>query len=172
MGFGKIRFGFIFFFDVACHLAHDTASHTGSCIQFQRVSRIRPGHRSEFNWSAQLDLPEHRPDFQTHAGFAIQLIHFILREPIQRRLKIIEDNRIGKTLENKRKLPKGVDRTCLKHRGNRQNIHHNKRHAETHAQKQEAETRRYSDELNHTEAVAVFDVPEQVDRGEYPPRVP
>lgn len=90
---------------------------------------------------------------------------------VQRHLKVIEDDAIGETLEDKSKFPKRIDDAYGNHRGYRQNVDDDADHTEAHTEKQDAEPRRDLDNLDEAKLVAESDVPEEIDNGEYPPRI-
>lgn len=59
--------------------------------------------------------------------------HLMLPQSIQYRLEIIEENRIGQTLEDERKLPERINASHVKDRRDRQDVQYDERDAETHA---------------------------------------
>ena len=94
-----------------------------------------------------------------------------MAELVQRGPEIVEDDTVGEALEDKGKLPERVDDTDGDRRGHGQDVDDDADHAEAHAEKQDAEPGRDSDDLDEAELVAEFDVPEEIDDGEYPPRI-
>jgi hypothetical protein len=90
---------------------------------------------------------------------------------VQGRLEVIEDNAIGKALEDKSKFPERVDDANWNHRDHGQKVDDDANNTESHAEKQDAETRRHSDNLDEAKLVAEHDIPEEIDNGEYPPRI-
>lgn len=99
------------------------------------------------------------------------LSHSTSAELVQRRPEVVEDDTIGETLEDKSKFPERVDDAYGNHRGHGQNVDDDADHAEAHAEKQDAEPRRDLDDLDEAKLVAESDVPEEIDNGEYPPRI-
>jgi hypothetical protein len=96
----------------------------------------------------------------------------VLAKLVQRRFKVIEDDAVGEAFEDKRKFPKRVDDAYGDHGCHGQQVDNNAGNAEAHAEEQNAETRRHLDDLDEAKLVPELDIPEEVDDGEYPPRIP
>jgi hypothetical protein len=97
--------------------------------------------------------------------------HPTTAELVQRGPEVVEDDTIGETLEDKGKFPERVDDAYGNHGGHGQDVDDYADHAEAHAEKQDAESRRDMDDLDEAKLVAISDVPEEIENGEYPPRI-
>lgn len=105
---------------------------------------------------------------------AADLIHFVAAEFVQGRLEVIENDGVGKTLEDKGELPEWVDalgrsqREALGHGGD---VDNDEDDGEAHTDEHDCEARRYPGKLDESELVAVSDVPHEVDSCKDPPRI-
>ncbi len=99
------------------------------------------------------------------------LRHPTSAELVQRGPEVVEDDAVGETLEDESKFPERVDDAYGNHGGDGENVDNDADHAEAHAEKQDAEPRRDLDDLDEAQLVAEFDVPEEIDDGEYPPGI-
>lgn len=99
------------------------------------------------------------------------LRHSASAELVQRGPEVVKDDAVGETLEDESKFPERVDDADGNHRGDGENVDNDADHAEAHAEKQDAEPGRDLDDLDEAQLVAEFDVPEEIDDGEYPPGI-
>lgn len=94
---------------------------------------------------------------------------------IQRRLEVVENDRVGEALEDEGEFPKGVHAHgggLREDLGDGQDVQDDKDEAQQHGDEHDAEARVEADHVAQANVVVVLDDPEQLGAGGHPPGVP
>lgn len=97
--------------------------------------------------------------------------HAMATELVQGGLEVVEYDAVRKALKHKCELPEGVDNTDRNDWCYRKEIDNDANDAQAHAAEEDAKARGYADDVEETQLILKFDIPEKVANGEYPPRV-
>jgi hypothetical protein len=112
---------------------------------------------------------------ETVAGHAADALQFELLQAVEGSFEIVQDDRVGETLEDECKFPEGVDAVgqagAFDHVGDSKDVDDDKSDADQHGDKQDREARRDAHELDVAEFIARFDVVEEGEDCEDPPWV-
>ena len=98
-------------------------------------------------------------------------LEFVVGNFVQGCLKVIQDDRIGKALEDKCQLPERVETTHVNDWRDSQDVDDHKHNAYAHARHHDEKPRIHPHEFKDVKIIAVFNVPEQVEGSKYPPWV-
>ena len=92
------------------------------------------------------------------------LCNLVCGELIKTRFEIVQDNCVGKTFEDERDLPEGIQSTNAQHGRDGKDIDKCKCNTQDHAEEEDIEATGHHDELEDLEVVPILDIPDKVDR--------